>query len=37
MLKDFDRQSLLPENSSAIQAFLDGMLANSNFMLKEDA
>ena len=37
MLKDFDWQSLLPENSSAIQAFLDGMLANSNFMLKEDA
>lgn len=37
MLKDFDWQSLLPQNSPAIQAFLDGMLANGNFMLKEDA
>jgi len=37
MLKDFDWQSLLPENSPAIQTFLDGMLANGNFMLKEDA
>ncbi len=37
MLKDFDWQSLLPENSPAIQTFLEGMLANGNFMLKEDA
>ena len=37
ILKDFDWQSLLPENSPAIQTFLDGMLANGNFMLKEDA
>ena len=37
MLKDFDWLSLLPQNSPAIQAFLDGMLANGNFMLKEDA
>lgn len=37
LLKDFDWQSLLPENSPAIQAFLDGMLADGNFMLKEDA
>lgn len=37
MLKDFDWQSLLPENSPAVQVFLDGMLANGNFILKEDA
>ncbi|HOH92344.1 MAG TPA: hypothetical protein PK791_03155 [Anaerolineaceae bacterium] len=37
MLKDFDWQSLLPENSPAVQVFLDGMLANGNFILKENA
>ena len=37
MLKDFDWQNLLPENSPTVQALLEGILSDGDFMLKEDA
>ncbi len=37
MLKDFEWQALLPENSQALQTFSEGLLAGGDFMLKEDA
>ena len=37
MLKDFDWQALLPENSQALMTFSEGLLEGGDFMLKEDA
>jgi hypothetical protein len=35
-LKEFDPQQLLPENSAAMRAISDGILAGGDFLLKED-
>ena len=37
MLKDFDWQALLPENTPALEALRDGLLHGGDYMLKEDA